>query len=63
MLSFPASVRVVGSRERVDFRKGIDGLYAVVRDHFRDDALSGHLYLFFVRCNETPSALTKSRDA
>lgn len=47
MLSLPTSVRVFVARERVDFRKGIDGLYAVVRDHFREDALSGHLYLFF----------------
>jgi len=47
MLSLPASVRVFVARERVDFRKGIDGLYAIVRDHFREDALSGHLYLFF----------------
>ena len=47
MLSLPASVRVFVARERVDFRKGIDGLYAVVREHFREDALSGHLYLFF----------------
>lgn|GEM_PF-3403617 len=39
-------VRVFVSRERVDFRKGIAGLYAVVRDHVRADALSGHLHLF-----------------
>lgn len=47
MLSLPASVRVFVARERVDFRKGIDGLHAVVRDHFREDALSGHWYIFF----------------
>lgn len=35
------------ARERVDFRKGMDGLCALVRDCFSDDPLSGHLYLFF----------------
>lgn len=47
MLSLPASVRVFAARERVDFRKGFDGLHAIVRDQFGDDALSGNLYLFF----------------
>jgi len=47
MLSLPASVRVFAARERVDFRKGFDGLCAIVRDQFGDDALSGHLYVFF----------------
>jgi transposase len=49
MLSLPSSVRVFAARERVDFRKGFDGLCAIVRDHFGDDPLSGHLYLFFNR--------------
>jgi transposase len=47
MLSLPSSVRVFAARERVDFRKGFDGLVAIVRDRFGDDPLSGHLYLFF----------------
>jgi transposase len=47
MLSLPSSVRVFAARERVDFRKGFDGLCAIVRDQFGDDPLSGHLYLFF----------------
>jgi transposase len=49
MLSLPSSVRVFAARERVDFRKGFDGLCAIVRDQFGDDPLSGHLYLFFNR--------------
>jgi transposase len=49
MLSLPASVRVFAAREHVDFRKGFDGLCQIVRDHFGDDPLSGHLYLFFNR--------------
>jgi len=47
MLSLPANVRIFVARERVDFRKGFDGLCAIVRDHLGDDPLSGHLYLFF----------------
>jgi transposase len=47
MLSLPSSVRVFVARERVDFRKGFDGLCGIVRDQFGDDPLSGHLYLFF----------------
>lgn len=47
MLSLPSSVRVFVARDRVDFRKGFDGLCAIVRDHFGADPLSGHLYLFF----------------
>jgi len=49
MLSLPSSVRVFAARERVDFRKGFDGLCAIVRGEFGDDPLSGHLYLFFNR--------------
>ena len=48
MLSLPASVRIFAACARVDFRKGFDGLVQIVRDHFGDDPLSGHLYLF---CN------------
>lgn len=47
MLSFSSSVRIFAARERVDFRKGIDGLHAIVRDQFGEDALSGNLFLFF----------------
>ncbi len=47
MLSLPSQVRVFVARERVDFRKGIDGLCAIVRDQFGDDPLCGHMYLFF----------------
>lgn len=49
MLNLPSSVRVFAARERVDFRNGFDGLCAIVREHFREDPLSGHLFLFFNR--------------
>lgn len=47
MLSLPASVRVFVARDCIDFRKGFDGLCALVRDEFHEDPLSGHLFLFF----------------
>lgn len=47
MLSLPASVRVFAARDGVDFRKGFDGLHAIVRDEFGEDALSGNVFLFF----------------
>lgn len=46
MLSLPDSVRVFVGRDPVDFRKAHDGLCQVVRDHFGDDPLSGHLFVF-----------------
>ena len=49
MLNLPSSVRVFAARERVDFRNGFDGLCAIVREQFREDPLSGHLFLFFNR--------------
>ena len=49
MLNLPSSVRVFVARERVDFRNGFDGLCAIVREQFREDPLSGHLFLFFNR--------------
>ena len=46
MLSLPDAVRVFVSRAPVDFRKAHDGLCQIVRDHFGDDPLSGHLFVF-----------------
>ena len=47
MLSLPANVRVFAARDHVDLRKGSDGLHAIVRDEFGEDALSGNVYVFF----------------
>ena len=30
----------------VDFRKGMDGLMALVREHLRDDPFSGTVFVF-----------------
>jgi transposase len=62
MLSLPANVRVFVAREHVDFRKGFDGLCAIVRDQFGDDPLSGHLYLFLNRKSDRLKILVWDRN-
>lgn len=49
MLSLPPSVRLYVATNPVDGRKGPDSLMAVVRDAFRLDVFSGHLFIFFSR--------------
>jgi transposase len=49
MLSLPPSVRLFVATQPVDGRKGADSLMALVRDVFRQDPLSGHLFIFFSR--------------
>ena len=52
MLSLPPSVRVLVATQPVDGRKGADSLMVIVRDVFRHDPLSGHLFVFFSkRCD------------
>lgn len=46
MLTLPPTVRVFLASAPVDGRRGIDGLAAVVREHFGEDPLSGHLFVF-----------------
>ena len=47
MLSLPPSVRLFVATEPVDGRKGADSLMVIVRDVFRHDPLTGHLFVFF----------------
>jgi transposase len=42
----PPTVRVFVAAAPVDGRGGIDRLAALVREHFGDDPLSGHLFVF-----------------
>lgn len=52
MLSLPPSVRLFVATQPVDGRKGADSLMVIVRDVFKQDPLSGHLYIFFSkRCD------------
>ncbi len=46
MIHLPASVRVYLCLSPCDMRRSFDGLHALVRDHLRQDAFAGHLYLF-----------------
>jgi transposase len=49
MLTLPPSVRLFVATEPVDGRKGPDSLMVLVRDAFRLDMFSGHLFVFFSR--------------
>jgi transposase len=52
VLSLPPSVRLFVATQPVDGRKGVDSLMVIVRDVFRHDPLSGHLFVFFSkRCD------------
>src|SRR5688572_5679986 len=47
MMSLPPSVRLFVATQPVDGRKGADSLMVIVRDVFRHEPLSGHLFVFF----------------
>jgi transposase len=47
VLSLPPSVRLFVATEPVDGRKGADSLIVIVRDVYRHDPLTGHLFVFF----------------
>jgi len=52
VLSLPPSVRLFMATQPVDGRKGADSLMVLVREVFRSDPLSGHLFIFFSkRCD------------
>jgi transposase len=46
MLTVSSAVRIYLAPGATDLRRSIDGLSGVVRDHFKLDPLSGHLFLF-----------------
>jgi transposase len=46
MITVPAGVRVLIATKPVDFRKGADGLAALVRETLGDDPFSGAIYVF-----------------
>ncbi|MCI0429023.1 MAG: IS66 family insertion sequence element accessory protein TnpB [Rhodospirillales bacterium] len=46
MISLPAGVRVLVATRPVDFRKGADGLAALVRETLRLDPFSGMVFVF-----------------
>jgi transposase len=62
MLTLPPGVLVFVATERVDGRKGIDGLSALVRSQFAEDPLSGRMFVFFTRRADRVRVLYWDRD-
>jgi len=62
MLTFPPGARVFVATERVDGRKGIDGLSVLVRSHFAENPLGGSMYVFFSRGADRVRVLYWDRD-
>jgi transposase len=52
MLSLPRSVRIFVASAAIDMRMGHDGLFAVVREQWKKDPFTGHLYVFFGRAHD-----------
>jgi transposase len=46
MLSFPPAERIWLALVPADLRRGFDALGELVRQHLRDDPLSGHVFVF-----------------
>src|SRR6516165_1389264 len=46
MLTVSSGIRVLVATRPVDFRKGCDGLAALVREQLRHDPFSGTIYVF-----------------
>jgi transposase len=49
VLTLPAAVRIFIGSNPIDMRKSIDGLMAIVQEELREDAYSGHLFVFVSR--------------
>lgn len=62
MLMLPPGVRMFVATARVDGRKGMDGLSALVRSQFAEDPLSGSMYVFFSRRADRVLVLYFDRD-
>src|SRR5215468_5719952 len=46
MITVPAGMRVLVATKPVDFRKGADGLVALVREQLRHDPFGGTIFIF-----------------
>lgn len=46
MISFPSGTKVWLAAGKTDMRKGIQGLGAIAQSVFREDPLSGHVFVF-----------------
>jgi transposase len=62
MLTLPPGARVFLATSRVDGRKGINGLSAIVRSQFSQDPLSGSIFVFFSKRADIVRVLYWDRD-
>jgi transposase len=62
MLTLAPRVRVFAATLPVDFRKGFDGLVAIVRERFREDPYTGDLFCFFNRRRDRVKVLVWDRN-
>jgi transposase len=62
VLTLPPGAKVFLATGRVDGRKGINGLSALVRSQFAQDPLSGQLFVFFSRRADRVRVLYWDRD-
>src|ERR1700749_824660 len=46
MITVPAGIRVLVATKPVDFRRGADGLAALVREQLKQDPFSGPIFIF-----------------
>src|SRR5438034_443073 len=46
MFGLGLATKIFIATEAIDMRKGFEGLHGLVRDHLRQDPLSGQLFLF-----------------
>ena len=58
MITIPQSVRIFIGSTPIDMRKSIDGLMAIVQEELREDAYSGHLFVFVSRRCDRVKILT-----
>jgi transposase len=61
-MMLPPGAKVFLATERVDGRKGINGLSTLVRSQFAQDPLSGQLFVFFSRRADQVRVLYWDRD-
>jgi transposase len=61
VLSLPPSVQIYLAAERIDMRKGFDGLVAIVQHAWKLDPYSGHLFVFVGRRNDRIKVLMFDR--
>jgi transposase len=58
VITIPRSVRIYIGSNPIDMRKSIDGLMAIVQEELRQDAYSGHLFVFVSRRADRVKILT-----